>query len=828
MSLGNTQVLSNLRIIEIGRDVSTAYAARFFAIYGAEVIVIEPPEGHSIRWQPPWPEDIPDPEKSLLFAYLGGGKKSVVIDFDSESDLDTLRNLISSSDGVLDSYPPGYLASYGLDLNEMCDLKKDLSVAQISPYGQFGPQAKWKASSITAAASGGQMYLAGDIDKPPLFTVGHQAYYQSGVQGFGALLAGIYSSKSTGIGEIFDLSIQEIQAATLEGGGPSAMWYGGEQTRSSNNPRALWGIYECLDGWIGVASMPRQTKSVLDAMGHSGMKDDPIFNTGGWNQESDDLLRILVPEFTATRTAKEIFEIADQHRAPFGMIPTPKELIEWPNHEITEFWNEVNHPVLGTHLYPSGPIGFDGDKGNFEPAPTIGQHSNEIIGMLSKLTGEKESLPLEAENLPMPLSSVRVIDMTQVWSGPYGCRFLADMGADVVKVEGPTFPDPVRTAGGARKNPDIDLAPYFNEYNRGKKGLSLDIKKPEGIKILKELVVTADVFVENWSSGVAERNGLSYDDLKAIKPDLVYISMPGFGHQGPDSSRVGFGPTIEQMGGLVALQGYEGGPPHKSGISYGDPIAGSTCAAAVIASLVNREKTGEGMYCVIPQRDGVTGLVGEYFVAESLGIELPTRTGSRHLKSAPHNVYETLPDKEGRPVMGITARTPNPEILDYAFDRWITIDCQNDAEWESIVEIVDDDRLKNEKYQIAANRRKYVEGIDEVISEWAKNQDAEEISKVFQNAGVCAAPVMSPALLMNDTHMLERESFVKVTHDIAGEHLVSRPSWRAKRRTELPTKSGPCFGADSDEIFTELGYSKEDIKGLYEKGVTSRSLLGGR
>ena len=109
------------------------------------------------------------------------------------------------------------------------------------------------------------------------------------------------------------------------------------------------------------------------------------------------------------------------------------------------------------------------------------------------------------------------------------------------------------------------------------------------MKVLKELVSTADVFVENWSSGVAERNGLSYEELKKIKPDLIYISMPGFGHEGPDSSRVGFGPTIEQMGGLVALQGYEGGPPHKSGISYGDPIAGSTCAASVIASLVNRE-----------------------------------------------------------------------------------------------------------------------------------------------------------------------------------------------------------------------------------------------
>ena len=178
--------------------------------------------------------------------------------------------------------------------------------------------------------------------------------------------------------------------------------------------------------------------------------------------------------------------------------------------------------------------------------------------------------------------------------------------------------------------------------------------------------------------------------------------------------------------------------------------------------------------------------------------------------------------------MGLLARSPNPEIVDYAFDRWITIDCQTDEDWKKIVEIIADERLGDEKFLEAANRRKYVTEIDEVISEWAKNQNAEEISRALQGAGVCAAPVMSPALLMKDEHMLQRESFIKVAHDVAGEHLVSRPSWRAKRRTELPSKSGPCFGADSDEILGELGYSKKDVEDLYEKGVTSRSLLGGR
>ena len=178
--------------------------------------------------------------------------------------------------------------------------------------------------------------------------------------------------------------------------------------------------------------------------------------------------------------------------------------------------------------------------------------------------------------------------------------------------------------------------------------------------------------------------------------------------------------------------------------------------------------------------------------------------------------------------MGPSARTPNPEIVDYAYDRWVAIDCQNDEEWTKIIGIIDDDRLKVKKYEAATDRRKHVEEIDNVIAEWARTQDAVEISKVFQNAGICAAPVMSPALLMNDPHMLDRGNFITVAHDIAGEHLVSRPSWRAKRRTELPSKSGPCFGADSDEVLSELGYSEKDIEGLYDKGVTSRSLLGGR
>ncbi|MQG56540.1 MAG: CoA transferase [SAR202 cluster bacterium] len=814
------QVLSGIRIVEIGTDVAAAFAARLCALYGADVITVEPPGGHPIRRLPPWPDETEDPEQSILFAYLGMGKRSVCLDVNDPEDVRRLIELITTADGVFESYVPGQLRELGIDLDELMDAKPRLSVTHVSPYGQHGPRANWSAGALTAAAAGGQLYLTGDREKPPLLTAGHQAYCQAGLHAFGAMLTSIYAAKTTGVGDSPDISVQEVQAATLEGAGPASLWHRGDQVRSGNNPRALWGIYECADGWIGVASMPRQTGSVLDVIGLSDMKGDSMFTQGGWSPEANELLSDMIPGFTMAHTAAEIFEMADEHRAPFALIPTPAELLEWPHHKETDFWREVNHPVLGPHPVPSGPIAFDGDRGRFAPAPTVGQHTQEVLAEAPGADRVNSRHGESPKPGSLPLSGLRVIDMTQVWSGPYGARFLADMGADVVKVEGPTFPDPIRTAGGNRTTPEINLSAYFNEYNRGKRSLTLDIKQPEGLTALKKLVATADVFIENWSSGVADGNELGYEDLREINPRLIYVSMPGFGHDGSDASRVGFGPTIEQMGGLVALQGYEGGPPHKSGISYGDPIAGAACAGAAIAALLARERTGLGSYCMIPQRDGVTGLVGEYFIAEALGVPIPVRVGMANAKSAPHNVYPTLSDEEPRPILGLD-RKP----VSTADDRWIAIDCRSDDEWALLVGLIDDRRLAVEKFKTLEQRREHLECIDALIAEWTKDQDADALAARLQEAGVTAAPVLSPLHLTKDAHLRERRNYIPVEHGIAGTHLTTRPTWRLKRRPFLPERSGPVFGADSNAILASLGYTDDDISRMTERGITGDELL---
>jgi crotonobetainyl-CoA:carnitine CoA-transferase CaiB-like acyl-CoA transferase len=641
--------------------------------------------------------------------------------------------------------------------------------------------------------------------------------------GDAATATALLAAARTGLGDRIDLSLQELQNATLEGAGPAALTRGSEATRGGNLARATWGIHPCADGYIGVAGMPRQGPSIYACIGHPELKDDPLFATS-WSPEADAVLQVLVPEWTAQRTARQIFQEAERFRAPFALIPSPRELLEWPGLTETGFWSEVDHPVLGRHPLPGGPVRFDGDRGSRRRAPLLGEHSAELRAELAATPPPAPPSPGAAspsDPLPLPLAGLRVIDVTQVWAGPFGCRFLADMGADVIKVEGPAFPDSVRGLGGAFTADSVNRSAYFNEYNRNKRGLVLNLQHPDGAATLRKMVAHADVFVENWSSGVADRLGLGYENLRAINPGLVYVSMPGFGHDGPDANRVGYGPTIEQMGGLVALQGYEGGPPHKSGISYGDPVSGITAAGAVAVALLRRERTGQGCYVVVPQRDGIVGLIAEYIVAEGIGQPLPTRIGNRDLLYAPHNVYRTR-DTEPRLRLGLAE-----EVVGEETDSWLAIAVDGDAAWDGLRSVVADPRLDDPAYATVEGRRAALDAIDAVIAEWARDRDPDQAATDLQAAGVPASPVLTPLGLTRDEHMRARGAFLSYDHPVTGRQPTTRPVWRMARRPVTHVAPAPCFGQHNAEVLSELaGLTPAEIDALATAGLIADAPVG--
>ncbi len=266
-------MLDGCRVVELSTDVAGAFAGRLLRAYGADVVVVEPPGGHPIRHLPPHAGDGPD--AGVLAAYLHAGKRSVALDLDDPADRATLDALLARAEIVIDSHAPGALAARGIDLDALADARASLVVCRITPFGQTGPHTQWRATALTAAAAGGQMGMCGDPDLPPLKTAGHQAYYQAGLHAFGATAAALFAARRTGIGDVLDISIQEVQVATLEGAGPNALTRGSEAGPNGNQTFAQWGIHACADGYVGVAAMPRQTGAVYDVHRPPGVQGRP-------------------------------------------------------------------------------------------------------------------------------------------------------------------------------------------------------------------------------------------------------------------------------------------------------------------------------------------------------------------------------------------------------------------------------------------------------------------------------------------------------------------------------------------------------------------------
>lgn len=803
-------MLEGMRVVELSADVAGAFAGRLFAALGADVVKVELAEGDPTRSMSPRVGEGPD--AGVLFAYLGAGKRSVVLGGADRAR--RLTQLVLNADLVIDD------GRSGLEFALLARTRPSLVVCSITPFGLDGPLASWKATALTAFAAGGQMMLCGDPDAPPLKTAGHQAYYQGGLHGFAASMTALYGARRTGIGDHIDISLQEAQAASLEGAGPNAMVRAVDSERTGNQMRAVWGIYPSADGYVGVAAMARQTGSVYRAIGHPELDGDPAFLNLLQDPANNDLVSAYITEWTTARTGREIYEESGRFRAPFSLIPTPRELIEWPALVEAGFWREVAHPVLGRHPLPAAPFAIDGDRGASTRAPLLGEHTAEVLAEVEAL-GDAHVEPVSTEVPGAVFEGVRVLDLTQIWAGPYATRFLADMGADVIHIEGPRFPDGVRGVGRGDEPRSYNKAPYFNEYNRNKRGLALDLQKPQGLEAFRRLVAQSDVVIENWSVGVAERLGLGFEDLKRINPRITLVQMPGFGQQGSEAERVGFGPTIEQMGGLVALQGYEGGPPHKSGISYGDPTGGIAAAGATALALWRRERTGAGSHVVVTQRDNIVGFVGEYLLAEALGYPLPVRIGSHDVDMAPHNVYRTR-DDEGRVQADIAG---NP--IGMFHDTWVTIAVDSDEAWRTLRGVVRDARLDVAAYDTVAGRKAAEGAIDAILEEWARELDAWDAARRLQAVGVSAMPVLSPLMLVRDEHLVARGYFPTYTHPEAGTQLTSRPVWRLARRPFAGVRPAPIFGEHNLEILRDLGgYSEAEIASMAAAEVIAAEPLG--
>jgi crotonobetainyl-CoA:carnitine CoA-transferase CaiB-like acyl-CoA transferase len=360
----------------------------------------------------------------------------------------------------------------------------------------------------------------------------------------------------------------------------------------------------------------------------------------------------------------------------------------------------------------------------------------------------------------LPLAGIRIADVTQIWAGPHCTRLLADLGAEIVRIESIQRPDMLRGQPNPPKGfgnyPDGDPGerPYnrhgsYNAVNLNKLGLTLNLAAPDGASLFKRLVCISDVVVENFRFGVMEKFGLGYDVLSAIRPDLIMLSMPAFGRTGPERAYAAYGINQEQLSSMASLTGYHGEGPMKSGINVGDPISGLHAAGVVLAGIRHRRRTGEGQFIEVSQLETNIPLIGENVVAYGMNRRNPEPLGNRHSFIAPHGCY---------PCQGE--------------DAWVAIAAFDDNDFANLVNVIGQPMLASDpRFLTNATRYQHQDELDEFIAAWTRKRSADDTMKTLQGAGVAAGAVLNPREVIENPHVESRHFFVRVDHPEAGNHL---------------------------------------------------------
>jgi benzylsuccinate CoA-transferase BbsF subunit len=394
-----------------------------------------------------------------------------------------------------------------------------------------------------------------------------------------------------------------------------------------------------------------------------------------------------------------------------------------------------------------------------------------------------------------PLAGVRVLDFSWVWAGPFCTLQLAQMGAEVIRVESasrlcttrriPPFADNVQ---------GVNRAGYYNQYNQGKASITLNLRHPEGLAIAHDLVRRCDVVTENFSAGVIERLGLGYDTLSKLRPDLIMLSISGFGRSGPYQALAGYGPAVSALSGFVGATGYENDAPQLLGVSYADPSAGVLAAAAIVAALINRDRTRRGKYIDQSLLEPAIALVAEGLLEFSMTGREPRRIGNRDPLMAPHNCYKCRGD----------------------VNQWVTIAVATEEEWRSLCQAMGNEQLaEDSRFGSAAMRKRNEDTLDGIITAWSSVHDRWDITRRLQEAGVCAFPSMSNKDLAHDPHLRQRGFLVEKEHPEVGKRIHLGVPWTVNGKPVEVTKAAPLLGADTDAVLTELlGLGLDQIQRL--------------
>ena len=799
--------LDGIRVVELGQMVAAPWVGKLLADLGADVIKVEPPTGDRARRRGPF-----RPGEGAqngtggegiggLFAALNTNKRSVTADVSSEGGRAVLEDLLSEADLFLHDLAPPIASDAGLAADELRSRHRSLVTMSITPFGQTGPYAHWRAEELQVVHGGGWGWLApgcvNDPDLPPLKPHGHQAAFQSAFAAACAALASVDRAQRCGHGEHIDFSTMAYVAGMLEAAFIGWSYTGQNPSRLGARILNPWRILPTADGHIFLVCVEAdQWERLKDLMGRPEWADMEIFDTVEGRYENEDLLHMWLGEWIAGQPVMELFHRGQAQRLAFAPVNTVAQMSEDPHLAAREFLVTYDQPGLGRITVPGAPSRLSNPWWSIRsPAPALGEHAGAAFATSSACAASAAPTRPGGDR---PLDGVTVADFTWVWAGPFCTLHLAHLGATVIKIESAARPDLGRRLPTYSIHHDetLDTNGYFNQYGQGKRSITIDMSIAEGPALAKRLALSCDLVVSNYATGVMEGFGLGYEALAAQRPDVIVAAISGYGQHGPYKSYMGYGPTTGPLSGLASLTGYPGGGASELGVSLGDPAAGIATAYALMAALVARRRTGEGQFIDTSMWEAATACIAEGWMETALTGEQPKPMGNWDPLMSPHNVYRCIGD-----------------------DDWVAVCCADDGEWQALAGEIGLDPA-DARFATAADRKANEVGLDRIIAAWTSARDQWAVTEQLQAVGVPAYPSLSPRSIEANPHLAARSLIERLDHPAVGQMSHIGIPWLLHDGSNGVRSPAPTLGQHTDEVLTEfLGLSAAEIASLEAAGA---------
>jgi len=774
-----TALLDGVRVVDLAGEPA-ARTGRILADLGADVVLVEPPGGHPLRSQP---------NRFLAWA---AGKRSVTV---SGADDPTLDALLAGADIVVDT--PGSPGVLTLDPGRA----PHAVWVSVTPFGGSGPRHAWQASDLGVMAASANMYCTGDPDRAPVRCTEPTGYAHTGPEAAFAALTAL----RTGRPQRVDVSMQETVFSANMGSParfPQNGFRGARLGASIGRTQEIW---ETKDGFVSfglrggkarVPSLELITRLVADAGVDASALEAQDWSTWSPNTADEAVLRAVeapIAEYFSTRTMQELYDVACETNLMLAPANSPHEILASKQLAARGFFAEIGDS-------PRFPASF----------VQVRDAHDEVASVRPRAAAPSDPGPAPGGDARRPVTrgsttggawaDTRILEFGSGAAGPIATRYFVEHGATVLRVESKSRPDFLRVYALGPNNPHgLEGATMYDALNVGKRNVTLNLKDPDAVALVRRLVVEwADAVAENFAPRAMKGFGLDYDALAALKPDLVMVSACLNGQTGPHKDYPGFGGQGAALSGFNWLTGWPDRAPVGPHATITDSLAPRFVATALAAGLEYRHRTGRGVYLDISQVEtGVYSLAPWLLDYQRDGV-VGVRAGNRSARAVPHGAFACADEGD-------------------VDDRWVAVAAWTDEAWSALARVLG---LDDPALATLAGRQARIDDIEAAVAAWTSSRTRREVCDLLQAHGVEAVPVEDFGDVHDDPQVAARDHFVPLVHPVIGPGLYERTGFRLSDSPAGYERAGPTLGQDNDWVLGELlGLSSAEQDRLREQGA---------